>query len=112
MQLSEVKPSSKLKMTNIADAQPSLLLAHVLAGEEVILADAGKPVAKLVPYSPSQQDDATDSELKPEEPLPPRDLDKRIGDGEIWIADDFDELPQEIMQYFTGENTDEDALFT
>ncbi|WP_082780977.1 type II toxin-antitoxin system Phd/YefM family antitoxin [Cephaloticoccus primus] len=35
-----------------AKAQFSRLIAEVTEGKEIVLAKAGKPVAKLVPYSP------------------------------------------------------------
>ena len=52
----------------------SSLLAEVAAGEEVIIAKAGKPLARLVPLE------------KP-------DVRKSFGmlKGKIWISDDFDE---------------------
>jgi len=39
-------------MVNIHDAKThlSLLLARVSAGEEIVIAKAGRPLAKLVPY--------------------------------------------------------------
>jgi prevent-host-death family protein len=66
-----------------AKAQLSALVEKVLAGEEVIIGRAGKPVAKLVPF---------------ERPSAPR----RAGvlAGRIEIADDFDELPNELEQAF------------
>ncbi len=73
---------------NIHEAKTHLsrLLEKVETGEEVIIARAGKPVAKLVRYA--------------EERTP-----RRLGllKGQIWIADDFDELPEEIMAAFRGE---------
>lgn len=41
-----------VKVANISDAKASLsrLIQHVREGNEVILAKAGQPVAKIVPY--------------------------------------------------------------
>jgi prevent-host-death family protein len=65
----------------------SRLLEEVAAGEEVVIAKAGKPVARLLPYAPRRE---------PRQP----DLLK----GQIWIGDDFDDpLPEEIMAAFRGE---------
>jgi prevent-host-death family protein len=62
----------------------SKLLARVEAGEEVVIARAGKPVARLVAV-----------EEKAKRRLPGTDA------GKVWIADDFDDpLPPEIQKYF------------
>jgi len=69
-----------------AKTQLSRLLDAAAAGEEVIIAKAGKPVARLVPI------DATP---------PPRRL--GILDGKIHVPDDFDDpLPEEIIAEFEG----------
>jgi len=60
----------------------SELVERVQAGEEIVIAKSGKPVARLVPYA----DDA-----------PPR---RRLGAmrGQIWMAPDFDDpLPPEVL---------------
>jgi prevent-host-death family protein len=56
-----------------AKTQLSRLIAKVEQGEEVVIARAGEPVAKLVPVERSKQS-------------------RRLGEypGQIWIADDFD----------------------
>jgi prevent-host-death family protein len=69
-----------------AKTQLSRLLDAAVAGEEVIIAKAGKPVAKLVPIDQAP---------------PPR----RLGllDGKINVPDDFDDpLPDEILDAFEG----------
>ena len=69
-----------------AKTQLSRLLDAAAAGEEVIIARAGKPVAKLVPIDQTP---------------PPR----RLGllDGKIHVPDDFDDpLPDEILDAFEG----------
>jgi antitoxin (DNA-binding transcriptional repressor) of toxin-antitoxin stability system len=54
-----------------------------MAGKEVIIGKAGRPVAKLVPYEGNE---------KPRQPGALR--------GKIEIADDFDELPEDIAKAF------------
>jgi prevent-host-death family protein len=65
----------------------SRLLQRVAAGEEVIIARAGVPVARLVAVEPT----------KPEaRPL-------GFARGEVWVADDFDApLPDELLAQFYG----------
>jgi prevent-host-death family protein len=68
-----------------AKTQLSKLLARVAAGEEIVIARAGKPVARLVPV---------------EQKRTRRVLGLDAG-KEFWIADDFDgPLPPEIQKYF------------
>ena len=66
-----------------AKAQLSALVEAVLKGDEVILAKAGKPVAKIVPYAGAAR------------PRKPGAL-----AGKIWIAADFDSLPDDIAEAF------------
>jgi prevent-host-death family protein len=76
-------------IVNIHEAKTHLsrLLERVKAGEEVIIGKAGKPIAKLVPFT-----------TKPERLKP------GIAKGKIWIADNFDDpLPEDIMKAFRGE---------
>lgn len=61
------------------------LLARVRAGEEVVISDAGQPVARVLP--------ATETSTTPRE----------FGHfkGRVWIADDFnDPLPPEVQTGF------------
>ncbi len=58
-----------------AKTQFSKLLAKVSRGQEVVIAKAGKPVARLMPYTPPKRKIA-----------PPGSME---GQG-FWIADDFD----------------------
>lgn len=71
--------------THEAKTHLSRLLDQVAAGEEVVIAKAGKPIARLVAYSPS--------------------CSTREGGqwrGRVRIADDFDApLPREIEDSFT-----------
>jgi prevent-host-death family protein len=65
----------------------SRLFDQVAAGEEIIIAHAGRPVARLVPFEPHRA---------PREP--------GLMKGKIWIAEDFDEpFPEQILVAFRGE---------
>ena len=69
----------------------SKLLQRVALGEEVIIAKAGVPVAKLVPVRETQG----------KRPL-------GFYRGQIWMADDFDApLPDDILAAFYGEDQPE-----
>lgn len=74
-----------MKMTNIHEAKSQLskLIERAEAGEEVILARAGKPVAKLVAYR--------------ERRSPRRGGQWR---GRVRIGPDFDQLPDDIAAAF------------
>ena len=52
----QTRPDQTLTMKNIQEAKTHLsrLVEQAAAGEEIIIAKAGKPMAKLVPYIPSQ----------------------------------------------------------
>ena len=73
---------------NLYRAKTSLskLVDRAAAGEEIVIAKAGKPLAKLVPCTT---------------PAVPR---KPGGwEGRIWISPDFDEpLPEAILDAFEG----------
>ncbi|MBA2450912.1 MAG: type II toxin-antitoxin system Phd/YefM family antitoxin [Chloroflexi bacterium] len=78
-----------MKPVNIHEAKTHLsrLVERAAAGEEIIIAKSGKPMARLVPLR---------------EDLTPRVFGTMK--GQIWIADDFDDpLPPELMTHFTGE---------
>lgn len=57
-------------------------------GQEVVIGKAGKPVAKLVPYQMDTR---------------PRVLGTGKWQEKIWIVDNFEELPEEMLKLFTGE---------
>lgn len=81
-----------MKIANIHEAKTHLskLIEAVLAGEEVIIAKAGKPAIKLIPYQLNSQ------------PRIPGGW-----EGKVTIADDFDDqLPTDILASFMGEQTD------
>ena len=74
---------------NIHEAKThfSKLIERVRLGEEIVIAKAGEPVARLVP----------------ENRLGKR---RKLGtaEGQIWIAEDFDEpLPDDLLDLFEGE---------
>ncbi len=74
------------RTVNIHEAKTHLsrLLQRVAAGEEVVIAKAGRPVARLVPV-----DKATGARV--------RGRDR----GLVWIADDFDApLSEGVLQDF------------
>jgi prevent-host-death family protein len=66
-----------------AKAELSSLIAMVQQGNEVILAKAGKPVARIVPYSGIGQSRVPGSM-----------------EGETRIAPDFDQLPDDMAEAF------------
>lgn len=70
-----------------AKSRLSALVERAAAGEEIIIAKAGRPKARLVPFATARQ---------PREP--------GGWEGRVWIADDFDEpLPPDILEGFAGE---------
>ena len=80
---------------NMSEAQSNLSMLGELAwkGEEVIIAKAGKPFLRLTPY-----DEPNRVEDKPEEPKRRR-LSGAL-EGQIWIAPDFDDTPEELIDLF------------
>jgi len=74
---------------NIHEAKTHLsrLLQRVAAGEEVIIARAGVPVARLVAVEPKKKK------------IRPLGMDR----GRVWVADDFDApLPDHLLKEFYG----------
>jgi prevent-host-death family protein len=74
---------------NIHEAKTHLsrLLQRVAAGEEVTIARAGVPVARLVAVEPKKKK------------IRPLGMDR----GRVWVADDFDApLPDELLKEFYG----------
>lgn len=74
-----------MQIANISEAkaQLSALIEKVLAGEEVIIGKAGKPVVRLVKYEHYRQARQPGA-LK----------------GKIKISEDFDELPDDLAKAF------------
>jgi prevent-host-death family protein len=75
-----------MTVVNMHEAKTNLsqLVKRAAAGEEIIVAKAGEPVAKIVAY-----------EAAPKQPRVPGSM-----KGQIWIAPDFDELDDEIARVF------------
>ena len=74
---------------NLYEAKTHLseLVERAAGGEEIIIAKAGKPRARLVPLA-EERIERKPGALK----------------GKIWIADDFDDpLPPDILAAFYGE---------
>jgi prevent-host-death family protein len=75
-----------MQIINVHEAKTHLsrILDEVAAGEEIILAKAGKPLARLSPFVPEK------SKIK-----------FGLAKGKAWIADDFDApLPDELQALF------------
>jgi len=74
---------------NVYEAKTHLsqLLDRAAAGEEIVIARAGRPIARLVPL----------------EGPPSRRRSPGGWRGKVRISDDFDELPAEIDAAFGGE---------
>jgi len=78
-----------MQIVNIHEAKSQLsrLLEKVLAGEDVVIARAGTPIARLTPYRPS-----------PRHVSPPGAM-----EGEGWIAEDFDEAMDDLFECLDGD---------
>ncbi|MGN6373731.1 MAG: type II toxin-antitoxin system Phd/YefM family antitoxin [Solirubrobacteraceae bacterium] len=63
----------------------SRLVKAAQSGEEVVITQRGKPAVRLQPVRP----------------LPRASLFGAL-EGEIWMADDFDELPEDVLGGFEG----------
>jgi prevent-host-death family protein len=74
-----------MKIKNISEAKAELssLLEEVQKGHEIILAKAGKPIARIVPFQ------------GPAKPRKPGSM-----KGRIRIAADFDTLPDDMAEAF------------
>ena len=80
-----------METVNLYEAKTNLskLVDRAAAGEEIIIAKAGRPLARLVPLAPIR--------------TTPRPLGLLAGQG-YWIGEDFeDPLPEDIMIAFRGE---------
>ena len=79
-----------MKIANIHEAKSQLskLIESALAGEEIVIAKAGKPLVKLIPYQEDKQ------------PRTPGGW-----EGKVVMSDDFDdELSADVLRGFTGED--------
>jgi prevent-host-death family protein len=75
----------RTRIVNVHEAKTHLsrLLEQVARGDDVVIAKAGKPVARLIPFAAPGQ--------------------RRLGDdrGRVIIADDFDQpLPDDVLTDF------------
>jgi prevent-host-death family protein len=77
-----------MQNANIHEAKTNLskLIESVLAGEDVVISQAGKPLVRLVPYKGAS---------KPRQP--------GTWKGQVWIADNFDDESEEVNALFYGE---------
>lgn len=78
---------------NLYEAKSALskLVDRAAGGEEIIIAKAGKPMARLVPMA------------RPTEPRRPGGW-----EGKAWVSDDFDApLPAELLAAFEGRDDPE-----
>ncbi len=69
----------------------SRLVDAAQSGEEVVITRRGEPVAKLEPVAPAKPRVSLYGSLK----------------GQIKMADDFDELPEDILKAFEGDDPDD-----
>jgi prevent-host-death family protein len=78
-----------METVNIHKAKTNLsrLVERAARGEQIIIANAGKPVAKLIAYH---------EDRGPRKP--------GFWKGQISIADDFDRLPTAVRKAFAGED--------
>ena len=80
---------------NMQEAGASLSELGELAwqGEEIIIAKAGKPFLRLTPYYEEAGQRRLSGALR----------------GQIWIAPDFDDTPEELIDlFYDGENFPEE----
>lgn len=75
---------------NIYEAKTHLssLLERAAAGEEIVVAKAGRPLARIVPLATAQG---------------PRQAGAYR--GQLWIAEDFDELPEQLAAAFRSDGS-------
>ncbi len=78
---------TSLQPVNVYEAKTNLskLIDRALAGEDVVIARAGRPLVRLVPVRTPAGRVAGSAR------------------GQIRMADDFDELPDEVAAAFHGE---------
>lgn len=73
-----------------AKAQLSRLIDRALDGHEVIITRHGKPLVKLEPIAGGIEN---------------RDMTTRVWLGPVYMSDDFDDLPDDVLAAFEGEST-------
>jgi len=79
-----------MHIANIREAKTHLsrLIERAAAGEEIIIARAGKPVVRMVAYEEEKTSKRTPG----------------IWNGKVKMSRDFDKLPQSITAAFRGEH--------
>lgn len=79
--------TSGMKVLNIQQAKTHLsrLVEQALAGEEIVIAKAGRPCVQLTPYAPERMARSPGG-----------------WEGKIWIAPDFDAEDPRIVALFEG----------
>lgn len=77
-----------MESVNIHDCKTNLsrLLSRVELGEEIVISNRGKPIAKLVPFISSSDRRASLGQDK----------------GKFVVPDDFNTLPSDILSAFEG----------
>ncbi|WP_013334773.1 type II toxin-antitoxin system Phd/YefM family antitoxin [Gloeothece verrucosa] len=77
-----------MKITNIHQAKTHLsqLIEAVLQGEEVVIAKAGEPLVRLIPYTPS---------------IPTRT--PGFWQGQVKMSPDFDQTPEDVISVFNDD---------
>ena len=78
-----------------AKSRLSQLVEMAKNGEEVVIAKNGKPEARLVPFTPKPKDWFG------------------MDEGKAWMADDFNDLPEDILELMSDpkifpDETDDD----
>lgn len=78
-----------MKITNMYQAKTHLssLVDDALDGKEVVIARSGKPLVRLVPYTPT---------MKSRKP--------GLLKGKITVPSNFDETSEEILDLFRGDD--------
>jgi prevent-host-death family protein len=78
-----------MHIANIGEARTHLsrLISRAEAGEEIVIARAGKPVVRMIAYR----------EEKPPKRVP------GVWKGKVKMSRDFDELPESIAAAFRGD---------
>jgi prevent-host-death family protein len=74
-------------MVNVHEAKTNLsdLLRRVEQGEEIVIARAGTPIARIVPIGA----------LAPRQP--------GRWSGQVWMSEDFDDTPNDLLRLFEGD---------
>jgi prevent-host-death family protein len=71
-----------------AKTQLSKLVERAAGGEEIVIAKAGRPMARLVPLEACR---------------PKKLREPGLLKGNVWIAEDFDEWPEDILASFEAD---------